>query len=376
MLGGVLHSMKVFWCKNCINMSTRPRISFDEKGYCNACQWSDEKKKLNWDIRLNELKNILHNKEKKGIYDCIVPVSGGKDGAYVAYKLKNDYGLKVLTVTSRPPLESEVGKKNLIQFVNSGFDHIHVTPNQKAMRILNKIGFIRKGSPYYGWLISIFSVVIKIALQNKIELIFYGEDGEVEYGGSTKNKNNAFFDIKYMIRHYFEGDYNEIKKISGLGDDELFWFDIDEKDKDEIERIKLTHWGYFEPWDSYRNYLYAKEKYKLSESESANEGTFTNFAQNDQALFALHMYLMYLKFGFGRATQDAGIEIRRGAMNRDQAINLAKLYDNNYPKNFIDLYLEYYQMRHDEFQNVLDKFANKDLFDKKKGIWEPKFQII
>ena len=257
-------------------------------------------------------------------------------------------------------------EKNLIQFVNSGFDHIHVTPNQKAMRILNKIGFIRKGSPYYGWLISIFSVVIKIALQNKIELIFYGEDGEVEYGGSTKNKNNAFFDIKYMIRNYFEGDYNEIKKMSGLGDDELFWFDIDEKDKDEIEKIKLTHWGYFEPWDSYRNYLYAKEKYKLSESESANEGTFTNFAQNDQALFALHMYLMYLKFGFGRATQDAGIEIRRGAMNRDQAINLAKLYDNNYPKNFIDLYLEYYQMRHDEFQNVLDKFANKDLFDKKK----------
>ena len=84
---------------------------------------------------------------------------------------------------------------------------------------------------------------------------------------------------------------------------------------------------------------------------------------------------MYLKFGFGRATQDAGIEIRRGAMNRDQAINLAKLYDNNYPSNFIDLYLEYYQMKHADFQNVLDKFANKRLFVKKNGIWEPKFQI-
>ena len=136
------------------------------------------KKKLNWDSRLIELKNIL-KKKKNSIYDCIVPVSGGKDGSYVAYKLKNDYGLKVLTVTSRPPLESEIGKKNLIQFVNSGFDHIHITPNQKAMKTLNKIGFIKKGSPYYGWLISIFSVVIKIALQNKIELIFYGEDGEV-----------------------------------------------------------------------------------------------------------------------------------------------------------------------------------------------------
>ena len=357
-------------------MSTRPRISFDEKGYCNACQWAEEKKNLDWDSRLKELKDILNNKEKNSIYDCIVPVSGGKDGAYVAYKLKNEYGLKVLTVTSRPPLESEIGKKNLIQFVNSGFDHIHITPNQNAMNTLNKIGFIKKGSPYYGWLISIFSVVIKIALQNKIKFVFYGEDGEVEYGGSIKNKNKAFFDINYMIKNYFEGDYHEIKNASGLSNHELFWFDIDQKDKHEIEKIKLTHWGYFETWDSYRNYLYAKEKYKLSESVSANEGTFTNFAQNDQALFALHMYLMYLKFGFGRATQDAGIEIRRGAMNRDQAKNLAKLYDNNYPSNFIDLYLEYYQMKLSDFQDVLDKFANKKLFEKKNGIWEPKFQII
>ena len=44
-------------------MSTRPRISFDEKGYCNACQWSEEKK-LNWDSRLIELKNILKKKKK------------------------------------------------------------------------------------------------------------------------------------------------------------------------------------------------------------------------------------------------------------------------------------------------------------------------
>ena len=79
--------------------------------------------------------------------------------------------------------------------------------------------------------------------------------------------------------------------------------------------------------------------------------TFTNFAQNDQALLH-YMYLMYLKFGFGRATQDAGIEIRRGAMDRDQAINLVKLYDNNYPENFVDLYLDYYQISLEEFNNI------------------------
>jgi len=337
----------------------------------------EEKKKIDWSIREQELVGILKNsKNKNSNYDCIVPVSGGKDGAYVAQKLKNNYGLNVLTVTSRPPLESSVGITNLQKFISSGYDHIHVTPNTKAMKKMNKLGLILKGSPYYGWLVSIFSVVLRVAIQNNINLIFYGEDGEIEYGGSTKNKNQALFDTNYVIQNYFEGDYQKIKEQSKLTKEELFWFDIEGVNKENLENIKLTHWGYFEPWDSYRNYLEAKKNYGLEESESANEGTFTNFAQNDQALFALHMYLMYLKFGFGRATQDAGIEIRRGAMDRDQAVNLAKLYDNNYPENFIQLYLDYYEMTINEFNEVLDKFANKDLFEKKKERWIPKYQIL
>jgi hypothetical protein len=82
---------------------------------------------------------------------------------------------------------------------------------------------------------------------------------------------------------------------------------------------------------------------------------------------------MYLKFGFGRATQDAGIEIRRGSMTRDQALNLVKMYDNSFPYEFLDLYLEYYQMTQDEFNLILDKYANKDLFYKENKMWQPKF---
>ena len=85
---------------------------------------------------------------------------------------------------------------------------------------------------------------------------------------------------------------------------------------------------------------------------------------------------MYLKFGFGRALQDAGIEIRRGAMNRDQAVNLVKMYDGNYPENSIDTYLDYYQMEKNEFDSVIDKWANKDLFQKIDGLWQPTFEVV
>lgn len=367
---------KVFWCKNCLNMSTRPRITFDERGWCNACQWMEEKKRLDWSKRQKELEELLEKyRSQNGGFDCLVPVSGGKDGAYIAYKLKHEYGMNPLTVTSRPPLPLELGERNLVNFVRSGYDHILITPNEHAMRTLNKIGFIEKGFPYYGWLISIFSVVIRVALNFNIPLIFYAEDGEVEYGGSTETKNVALFDTEYMVRIYFEAGYEKVLNKSGLSEAELYWFRLPDQEELRRANIYLTHWSYFEPWDPYRNYLVAKEHCGLQEAETNNSGTFTNFAQNDQALYALHTYLMYLKFGFGRATQDANIEIRRGAMTREQAINLVKLYDGQYPEEYIDLYLDYYQMTKEEFDAVLDRWANKELFEKKNGRWVPKFTI-
>ncbi len=370
------NNKEVFWCKNCLNMSTRPRITFDSRGWCNACQWMEEKKTLDWSKREKELEDLLNkHRSKDGGFDCIVPVSGGKDGSYVAHTLRHKYKMNPLTITSRPPIELELGKKNIANFVDSGFDHMHITANKKAMRSLNKIGFIDMGSPYYGWLISIISAVTNVALKYEIPLIFYGEDGEVEYGGSSENKNRSIFSIEYVVRTYFEGGYDKIIKKSGLDKKELFWFSLPNSSSIDNNKISMTHMGYFEPWDSYKNYLVAKEHCGLEESNSTNSGTFTNFSQTDQALYSLHTYMMYLKFGFGRATQDAGIEIRRGAMDRDQAVNLVRLYDGLYPDEFIEIYLEYFDMSIDEFDAVLDKWVNKDLFEKINGRWKPLFVV-
>ena len=240
------------------------------------------------------------------------------------------------------------------------------------MQMINKLGLIEKGSPYYGWLVSIYTSVIRTALTYNIDLIFYGENGEIEYGGSTKSKNEPFFDFQFAVKHYFEGDHKKICEKSGLSKNDLYFFTVDEKEYIQKD-LKFTHWSYFEPWDSYRNYLFTK-KLPFQESETANVGTFTNFAQNDQAFFALHTYLMYLKFGFGRATQDAGIEIRRGAMTREQAKNLVKLYDNQYPEKFEKQYLDYYQMKLEDFNKVLDKHVNKNLFEKEWAL-SPIFEI-
>ena len=129
-----------------------------------------KKKNFKFNPRINEFKKLIKKIRKlyKSPFDCIVPVSGGKDGSYVSYILKKKFGLNPLTITSRPPLTMDVGEKNLNNFVRSGFDHIHITPNEETMRKVNKYGFIKMGFPYYGWLISIFTSIIKTATQFKI----------------------------------------------------------------------------------------------------------------------------------------------------------------------------------------------------------------
>ena len=365
---------KVFWCKKCVVMSTRPRVTFNAQGVCSACQWAEEKKILNWKERQTKLDKLLSEQKSNPYFQCINAVSGGKDGSYVSYNLKHKKKVNSLAVTVRPPLEQETGKRNIINFVRSGYEHIHVTPDAEAMRKLNKIGFTEFGHSYYGWLIAIHTAVVRVAMAFNIPLIFYSEDGDVEYGGDAKHKNEGIYGIDYQISNFIEGDYFKALKMSDLNKEQLYWFTYPSKEEILKKNLKITHWSFYENWNPYRNYEIAKKYCNLEENETLNTGTYTNFGQTDQKFYLLHVYLMYLKFGFGRTNMDAGIDVRRGAMSREQAVQLVKMYDAQPPEEFYDDFCEYYKMKKVDFLETIDKWANKDLFEKKNR-WEPKFEI-
>ena len=179
-----------------------------------------------------------------------------------------------------------------------------------------------------------------------------------------------------MKRAYLNDTYEDVMAEANLTESQKYWFSFPESLTSSLANLEITHFSYYEAWDPYRNYLIAKKYCGLKELDEATVGTFTNFAQNDQQLASLHYYLMYLKFGFGRATQDAGIEIRRGAMTREQAVNLVRIYDNQAPTSGYQQFANYYGISLDEFTEVIDKFANKELFEKIDGMWMPTFETI
>jgi N-acetyl sugar amidotransferase len=368
--------MNISWCKNCLNASTRPRITFDARGWCNACQWMEEKKTIDWDKRQEQLICLIDKHKGHGPYDCLVAVSGGKDGSYVAHTLKTRYGINPLCITVRPPLSLEIGDDNLKAFINSGFEHLLVTPSVEAMCELDKIGFLQYGQGYYGWLIAIHTAVLRIAENFNISLVFYSEDGEVEYGGGSEKKYEGVYGVDYMRAAYLNATYEKVMSLADIDRRNLYWFNFPKTMFDSLSGIEVTHFSFYENWDPYRNYMVAKEFCGLKEKDEAVVGTFTNFAQNDQELASLHYYLMYIKFGFGRATQDAGIEIRRGAMTREQALNLVQIFDGQAPLEGYQNYCDYYGISRAELEKTIDKFANKNLFEKVDGIWRPKFVVI
>ncbi len=363
--------MIINYCKNCLNTSLRPRITFDVHGICNACTWSEEKTKINWTYKKNLLGKFV---KKNKNFDCIVPVSGGKDSSYVAHQVKNNLGLNPLCITIRPGLEYDLGKENLLNFLSYGYNHILVTPNSDVMKHYDKIGLIKYGKPLLGWQIAVQASIFRLAVQFKIPLVFFGEEGETEYGGSNKLNNKFFYNVNDSIKYYLTGQ-NPNKLSNHFSTKALYWFTFPNIKETKSVDLKVTHWSFFENWDSYQHYLFSKKNCGLKDSETRLIGTYNNFAQTDTYLYDLHVYLMYLKFGFGRCTQDVGIDIRRGALTRNQAIDLVKKYDGEKPEIYFEKYYDYFDMNRNQFFSVLKKFVNKKIFKIKNKNFIPKFKV-
>lgn len=366
--------MKV--CKECLMLETRPRITFTEEGKCNACEWKAIKNtQINWEKRYKEIVDLCDEIRGKNKYDCIIPVSGGKDSTYVAHKMKHELNLNVLTVTITPPLETTLIQENLKNFLSHGYDNIKITPNPLISQKINKKGFIEQGRPLLSWTTCLNTAMLQIATSMNIPLIMFGEEGESEYGGSTKLRYTPFYNVEDSIDLYTYGN-NPAEYAKEFSSNELLLWSYPSEEVLSKFKINVAHWSYFENWDPYKHYVFARDNYGLKTKENRSTGTYNNFAQLDTPLYELHTYMMYLKFGFGRCLQDVCIDIRANRITREEGLELVKKYDGEFSENIIELFLDYYKMSRTEFDEVLDRHANKDLFEKKDGVWIPKFDLV
>jgi len=355
--------MDNFYCKGCLTPRSRPRVVFDKNGFCNACNWAETKKSINWKYKRNDLARICDKFRRSDYYDCIVPVSGGKDSSYVAWKMKHELGMNPLCVTFTPPIQTEIGRQNLENFRNSGFDVMEIRPNPEVYRGLCKRMFIEQARSKFPFVIMIGTGVAKLALKLDIPFIIYGEEGETEYSGDSSYLDTVWMPWEYAFNCYHEG--NDLHKyLDEFTQKELYWW-LPPSEKD-FEKLSITWWSKFENWDDELHRDLAVEKCGLLTS-GKQAGTFTSHSQVDDYLQDLHAYEMFIKFGFGRATGDCNLAIHAGRMTREEAVEIVKKEDGVFPLNYLGIYSRFFDMSEGEFWSVLSKHVNRDILQSGKG---------
>lgn len=365
---------EVRYCKKCTVSNQRPRITFDEHGICSACNYAEYKRiHVNWKQREQELIDLCNRYRKNnGKYDVIVPCSGGKDGSFVAHQLKYKYGMNPLTVTWAPLRPTEIGRRNLDTFIDSGFDNVLGKPNGKVTRRLTHLSLLHMGDPFQPFIYGQTNFPLHMAVKYGISLIMYGENGEVEYGGDMKNAFRPNRDIQDHDKHYFSGLPPEFWSDHGISQADLMPF-MAPKHEDIVKNQTQIHFmGYYKFWDPQENFYYCSEHTGFTPNTERSEGTYSKYASLDDRIDGFHYYLGYIKFGIGRATSDTAHEIRDGKITREEGIALVKRYDGEFPRKYLSEFLEYCDITEQQLTEVIDSWRSDHIWEKINGEWQLK----
>lgn len=380
----------VIFCKKCVISNQRPRITFDANGVCSACQFAEEKKHdIDWNDRASQLRKLcdLHRRDD-GSFDVIVPCSGGKDSASVAHKLKTMYGMHPLTVTWSPLMYTDIGWQNFRNFINSGFFNILGSPNGHLQKKLARIAFEAVGDPFLPFIYGQMAFAFHIALKFDIKLVFFGENGEAEYGGSTKNNYRPYMPLEDWAELYFKGvtvddliewgRSNNLLSQSDFTKSDLTFYRPPPIEEMTGKGVQMHWFSYYHKWVPQENYYYAAEHTGFQANpDGRSEGTYSKYASLDDRLDGLHYYLGYIKFGIGRATSDSAHEIRDGHITREEAVALVNRYDGEFPKKYFKDSLEYLGISEEHFWEVVDRFrtSSPHLWEKDGTIWRLKTKV-
>lgn len=362
------------YCTQCVTPNSRPHLEFDAQGVCSACRMAEQKRAaIDWKNRAADLEALFKRfrQGKPNVYDCIVPVSGGKDSTYQVHIVKNVYKMNPLCVTFRTLARTTRGEENLQALRNMGVDHIDISPNPKGVNHITKKAFLEFGDTSLLDHLAIYSIIPNFAVRLGIPLVVWGENPWMEYGGSSKESDIAKLNRDFLRQHnILKGRSVEDWVSEGitLQDVQTMIYPTE----DELDRLNYTpiFLGYYLPWDAQQNVQVAVQ-YGFKVREEGPVMGLYDYADLDCKNIVLHHYFKWLKFGFNRITDNASNEIRKGRMTREEAIRLVREKDGfKPPLEYIRSFCKQIGIPESEFWAVAEKYRNREIWKKNaQGEW-------
>jgi len=354
------------YCVRCVMPETKPDLHIDAEGVCSACRYIENRREIDWDERKIMLTNVLDRYRRSDDYDCLIPVSGGKDSHFQVTRML-EVGMKPLCVTATTDKLSHIGRRNIENLKNLGVDYIEVTPNPVVRRRINGLTLLNVGDISWSEHVAIFTIPVRIAVQMKIPLIIWGENSQNEYGGPASAADNNTLTRRWLEE--FGGllglRVTDLVGLEGIQEKDLIQFTYPTDEQLQSVGVTGLFLGYYLPWDGYRNAILA-QAHGFETYPHAIEGSIVNYENLDNAQTGIHDYFKFLKYGFGRATDLACLHVRRGRLSRQDALTLVKMHDGKFPWKYLDVplkeILDELGMDLDDFVRTCDRFTNRKLF--------------
>jgi N-acetyl sugar amidotransferase len=348
--------------------STKKTIYFDDNHVCDACKNAEQKNKvIDWDERELQLRELCDRyRSKDGSYDCLVPGSGGKDSFYAAHMLKYKYGMHPLTVTWAPHVYTDWGFKNFQSWIHAGFDNLLCTPNGRIHRLITRLAVENLFHPFQPFMMGQKAYAPKMALLNKIPLVFYGEN-EAEYGNPIADTQTALRDWSYFSAadkssiHLGGISLYDLKEFFGVEEYELNPYLPANPHQLAENKVEVHYLGYYLKWHPQSCYYYSVEHGGFEASPERTPGTYSKYNSIDDKIDDFHYYTTFIKFGIGRATYDAAQEIRSGDITREEGVALVKRYDGEFPKRFSKEIFKYLSIDSKEFPVASRMFEQPEM---------------
>ncbi len=357
------------WCRKCVLPDTRPHLTIGDDDICNACKNHNQKQLVNWDERYSSLLKIVNeSKARSKGYDCLIPVSGGKDSTWQTVKCL-ELGLRPLAVTWRTPSRTEIGQKNLDNLISLGVDHIDYSISPKVEKKFMVNSFERFGSTAIPMHMALFNIPLLVAYKFDIPLIIWGENSAIEYGSSEEADKGFKLSLdwikKYGVTHgtvaedWIDDELSEKDLTPYFGPSES------ELNKSDVRAIFL---GYYIKWDPELTKTVAiKNGFNIDKKIRTG---YYDYADIDDDFISIHHWMKWYKFGFTRLYDNLSLEIRNKRMTREKAINLIIDSKEMKPDDDIKSFCKFAGISEIYFFKIAERYRNQDIWKKKDdGKW-------
>lgn len=354
---------KMTYCARCTYPIVAVNLTMGKAGVCSGCLMHDEKLTLDWASREMEFEDLVRSYRNAdgSNYDCIIPVSGGKDSHFQTWYLKEKLGLNPLLVTYYTHNYSETAEQNLRNLSRMfGVDHYVFTPSYHVVQKMNRAGFRKTGDMSWHFHCGVNTLPFQLAVKFNIPLVVYGEHGFIDLAGQYRFDDRPEFTVRHRKEHALRGyDWEDFLGEEGLTERDLLWAKYPSDEDIARVGVRGVFMGIYVYWDANIHGSRMIDEYGFKGNPEPFERTYRRFSNVDDIHEnGIKDWLKFVKFGYGRTTDHTSKDIRLKVMDRSRGVDLVREYDHVIPRKSLDFFLSMTGLDEEEFWHTADTFRD------------------